>query len=143
MKRTFRKFILLLICALVLYGVYHAYTTKNEKATEADSMIGELWLMLGNTAELSDAELRAKILKIAEDYHTDLTDAQVQQLFDLSRSLEKLDPEKISQKADDLKNLLKKLAGAKDQIGGLIESAQQLIESISGAADKLDGILNK
>ena len=99
-----------------LTGVYKAYeditgtkldetakaVSSQELATTAElaqaigdydsvEIVNELKLILNETKDMTDAELRAKIKEIAAEYDVTLTDDQMTQLVNLCRSLEKLD----------------------------------------------------
>ena len=62
-------------------------------------IVNELKLLLGETKNMTDDELRAEIISIASDLGVTLTDTQIDQLISLCRSLEKLDPEQLKEKA--------------------------------------------
>ena len=99
-----------------LTGIYKAYeditgtkldetakaVSSQELATTAElaqaigdydsvEIVNELKLILNETKDMTDAELRAKIKEIAAEYNVTLTDDQMTQLVNLCRSLEKLD----------------------------------------------------
>ena len=94
------------------------------------SIVNELKNMLGQTVNMSDEELRAAIRQIAAGYGAALTDAQVQQLLELCRSLEKLDPDSLTEKVGEIQNTLEKVSEAKDQVVGFVEKARQVIDAV-------------
>ena len=124
-----------------LTGVYKAYeditgtkldetakaVSSQELATTAElaqaigdydsvEIVNELKLILNETKDMTDAELRAKIKEIAAEYDVTLTDDQMTQLVNLCRSLEKLDTNALLSKVHAVQDTLKQLAGAKDKI---------------------------
>lgn len=94
------------------------------------SIVNELKNMLGQTVNMSDEELRTAIRQIAAGYGAALTDAQVQQLLELCRSLEKLDPDSLTEKVGEIQNTLEKVSEAKDQVVGFVERARQVIDAV-------------
>ena len=86
--------------------------------------------MLGETAKMTDDEVRSLIRKIASEYKVRLTDTQVEQLLDLCRSMEKLDTNSLAKRVEDLQNTLEKVSEAKDQVVGFMQTIRNAIESI-------------
>lgn len=103
----------------------------------AQSIIGELKAMLSETAGMTDDEIRETIRGIADEHNVRLTETQVQQLLDLCRALEKLDPERLSQSAEDAKNTLQKMEDAKEKVGGFLQAVKRAFESVKGLFEKL------
>ena len=56
-------------------------------------IINELKLLLDETRDMTDEELRAEIARIAAEAGVELNGSQVGQLVTLCRALEKLDPD--------------------------------------------------
>ncbi len=90
---------------------------------EAIQIVNELKKILDQTQNMTDDEVRAEIKSIAEAYNVSITDAQVEQLLKLCRSLEKLD---IKQLQDKLVSLTKTLEGAKKVESKLSEFANSI-----------------
>lgn len=90
---------------------------------EAIQIVNELKKILDQTQNMTDDEVRAEIKGIAEAYNVSITDAQVEQLLKLCRSLEKLD---IKQLQDKLVSLTKTLEGAKKVESKLSEFANSI-----------------
>ena len=103
----------------------------------AQSIIGELKAMLSETAGMTDDEIRETIRGIADEHNVRLTETQVQQLLDLCRALEKLDPERLSQSAEDAKNTLQKMEDAKEKVGGFLQTVKRAFESVKSLFEKL------
>ena len=103
----------------------------------AQSIIGELKAMLSETADMTDDEVRETIRRIADEHNVRLTETQVQQLLDLCRALEKLNPDRISQSAEDAKNTLQKMEDAKEKVGGFLQTVKRAFESMKSLFEKL------
>ena len=70
---------------------------------------------LGETAQMSDEELRREIVSIAERYGVTLSDSQIGQLVDLCRTLEKLDPSKLKSRVEEAQETIRRIGEAKDK----------------------------
>ena len=101
---------------LVTTGELAEYIGSNE----ATQIVNELKKILDQTQNMTDDEVRAEIKGIAEAYNVSITDAQVDQLLKLCRSLEKLD---VAQLQEKLVSLTKTLEGAKQVESKLSEFA--------------------
>ena len=99
---------------------------------EATQIVNELKNILDQTQNMTDDEVRAEIKGIAEAYNVSITDAQVDQLLSLCRSLEKLD---IAQLQDKLVSLTKTLEGAKKVESQLTEFANSIKTFFEKVAD--------
>ena len=99
---------------------------------EATQIVNELKNILDQTQNMTDDEVRAEIKGIAEAYNVSITDAQVDQLLSLCRSLEKLD---IAQLQDKLVSLTKTLEGAKKVESKLTEFANSIKTFFEKVAD--------
>ena len=99
---------------------------------EATQIVNELKNILDQTQNMTDDEVRAEIKGIAEAYNVSITDAQVDQLLNLCRSLEKLD---IAQLQDKLVSLTKTLEGAKKVESKLTEFSNSIKTFFEKVAD--------
>lgn len=99
---------------------------------EATQIVNELKNILDQTQNMTDDEVRAEIKGIAEAYNVSITDAQVDQLLSLCRSLEKLD---IAQLQDKLVSLTKTLESAKKVESKLTEFANSIKTFFEKVAD--------
>lgn len=104
---------------------------------DSSSIITELKLMLDETANMTDDEIRQMIRKIAAEHNVNLTDTQVEQLLDLCRSLEKLNPEQLKQRVEDVQNTLRKVSDAKTQVVGFVETVKRFFDSVRGFFERL------
>ena len=69
---------------------------------DSTSIVGELKLMLDQTQNMRDDEIREVIIGIADRYNVRLTETQIRQLISLCRSLEGLNPDQLKQKVEDV-----------------------------------------
>ena len=112
-------------------------------STDSASIVGELKLMLNQTRDMSDEELRGVIAGIAERYHVRLTETQVKQLISLCRSLEGLNPDQLRQKVENVQGTLQKMADAKDKLVGFAESVKRFMDSAGEFFEKFREFMNK
>ena len=107
-------------------------TITGELAAEIGSMdstfiVNELKKMLDVTANMSDAEIRDQIVYISQRYNVTLTDSQIEQLISLCRSFEKLNPDALKERVEDVQETLKKLSDAKTKVVGFVEKTKNVI----------------
>ena len=110
---------------------------------DSTSIVGELKLMLDETKNMSDEELGALILRIAGRYNVRLTDIQVGQLITLCRSMEKLNPDQLKQRVEDVQGTLQKVYEAKDKVVGFAQSVKSFMETLSEFMQKIREFLDK
>lgn len=94
-------------------------------------IVNELKLILAETREMSDEELRAKIDEIAEEYNVSLTDTQTDQLISLCRALEKLNAEELKAKVESVQETIKKMTEAKTKIQDFSEAIKNITAAIA------------
>ena len=109
-------------------------------ADDSTTIIGELKEMLDKTPDMTDDEIRETIRDIAARHKVRLTDAQVEQLLDLSRTLEKLDPDALKKRVEDARETIQKVEETKDQVVGFAESVKQLIDTMEAFMDRMSGL---
>ncbi|MDO4750179.1 MAG: DUF1002 domain-containing protein [Eubacteriales bacterium] len=123
-------------------------------SSDAVSVVNELKLVLGQTREMSDEELKEQIDEIASDIGVEFVDSQKEQLVSLCRTLEKLNVdelkekaeqvretmEKLNEKAEQVQETVQKLNEAKDKAAGFIQSVQKLLSAIM---EFFSSVLNK
>lgn len=102
-------------------------------AVDSVEIVNELKLILDETKDMTDDELRAEILNIAGEMGIELTDAQTDKLILLCRSLEKMDPDKLKSKVDSVKESINKMAEAKDNIQKFSEKFSEKFNNIYNA----------
>lgn len=103
-----------------------------EKIGSYDSVeiVNELKLLLGETKNMTDEQLRREIESIASDLGVSLTDTQISQLTSLCRSLEKLNPEQLKEKVESVQNTIAKLGQAKETVSNFFEGVKNVWNSI-------------
>ena len=110
---------------------------------DSASIISELKMILSETAQMNDAQLRARIVSIAERYRVKLTETQIGQLVSLCRALEKLDPDSLKERVTDVQGLVDKVAGAKDQISGFMATLSKAVSVLQELIEKVQALLDK
>ena len=122
-------------------------TVTGELANEigsapSTSIVNELKQMLGETVQMSDEELRAQIRKIAAGYGVTLTDTQVQRLAELCRSLEKLNPDSLTERVDDIQSTLEKVSEAKEQVAGFMQTVRRMFDTIREFMNRVSSLFD-
>ena len=109
---------------------------------DSTSIVSELKLMLNETRNMSDEEIRSIIIDIAGRYNVSLTDTQINQLISLCRSLEGLNPDQLKQRVEEVQGTLQKMSEAKTKVQDFAQNVKQFMESASGFIDKLSELLS-
>lgn len=102
-------------------------------------IINELKLLLDETRDMTDEELRAEIARIAAEAGVELNDSQVGQLVTLCRALEKLDPDALREKVQSVQETLQSLGAALEKAGGFF---QRVMEAVNSVIDFFRGLFN-
>ncbi|MBQ9686759.1 MAG: DUF1002 domain-containing protein [Oscillospiraceae bacterium] len=123
-------------------------TITGELANEIGSMdstsiVNELKLMLDQTQQMTDAEIREEIIQIAGRYNVTLTETQIRQLIDLCRSLEGLEPDALKQRVEDIQGTLRKVSDAKTKVVGFAQTVKKVVDSVSGFFNRISDLLSK
>lgn len=93
-------------------------------------IVNELKLLLGETRNMTDEQLRSEIVSIASDFGVTLTDTQIDQLISLCRALEKLNPDEPKEKVESVQNTIAKLGQAKETVSNFFTSVKNVWNSI-------------
>ena len=93
-------------------------------------IVNELKLLLGETRNMTDEQLRAEIVSIASDLGVTLTDTQINQLISRCRSLEKLNPDELKAKVESVQNTIAKLGQAKETVSNFLTGVKNVWNSI-------------
>lgn len=93
-------------------------------------IVNELKLLLGETRNMRDEQLRSEIVSIASDFGVTLTDTQIDQLISLCRALEKLNPDELKEKVESVQNTIAKLGQAKETVSNFFTSVKNVWNSI-------------
>lgn len=91
-------------------------------------IVNELKLLLGETRNMTDEQLRSEIVSIASDFGVTLTDTQIDQLISLCRALEKLNPDELKEKVESVQNTIAKLGQAKETVSNFFTSVKKRLE---------------
>ena len=102
-------------------------------------IINELKLLLDETRDMTDEELRAEIARIAAEAGVELNGSQVGQLVALCRALEKLDPDALREKVQSVQETLQSLGAALEKAGGFF---QRVMDAVSSVIDFFRGLFN-
>lgn len=97
---------------------------------EATQIVNELKNILDQTQNMTDDEVRDEIRQIADDYNVTLTDAQIEQLLKLVRSLEGLDVAELKEKIRNIAGTLETAQKASNTISKIGESIGNFFKSI-------------
>lgn len=110
---------------------------------DSTSIVSELKLILNETKNMSDEEIRSVIVEIAGRYNVSLTETQISQLISLCRSLEGLNPDQLRQKVEEMQGTLQKLSDAKTKITDFAENVKTFMESVSSFFNKISDLIDR
>ena len=103
-------------------------------SADSTAIVNELKLILDETKDMTDNELREEIKRIAAEYDVTLTDSQIDQLITLCRSMEKLDIDALKQKVEEvqqyLKDIVKKHGEIKQFLSNVAETVTEFVNKI-------------
>ena len=88
-------------------------------------LINELKSILDVTQTMDDDEVRAEIRKIADNYNVKITEAQIEQLLKLCRSLEGLDTETLKKRIEGIAESVNKV----NNVGNAISDFGKKVEN--------------
>lgn len=108
---------------------------------DSTSIVNDLKMMLDETAQMTDEEIREQIIQIAATYNVTLTDNQINQLISLCRSLEGLDADALKSRVEEVQNTLKKVSDAKTQVIGFVERVKKVVTSVKSFFEKIGDII--
>ena len=108
---------------------------------DSTSIVNDLKMMLDETAQMTDEEIREQIIQIAATYNVTLTDNQINQLISLCRSLEGLDADALKSRVEEVQNTLKKVSDAKTQVIGFVDRVKKVVTSIKSFFEKIGDII--
>lgn len=110
---------------------------------DAITIVNEMKLILGETREMSDDELKARIKVLADEYGINLKDSQIEQLVTLCRALEKMDSEALKEKVEYVQQTIKKLSDAKEKVGGIAETVKNIVVKLSNFIEHIIAFFKK
>lgn len=97
---------------------------------DTTEIVNELKLILSETKNMTDEEIRREIEGIAAQYNVKLTEAQMQQLISLCRSLESLNADELFERVEQVQSTLKKVSEAKTKVTGFVQNVQKVVKSV-------------
>ncbi len=101
-------------------------------SSEATELINELKKILDQTQTLTDEELRAEILNIAQSQNLQLTDDQITQIIGLCRTLEGLDVTQLTQKITQLGKTMETVQKTSQGVSTFFESVRTFSDKVIG-----------
>lgn len=108
---------------------------------EATDIVYDLKLMLTETQNMTDEQIRQQIVAIAGQYGVSLTDKQISQLISLCRSLEGLDDDSLISRVKEVQGTLTKVSNATTKVVGFVTQAKKIVTSISSFFNKIKDII--
>ena len=98
---------------------------------DAVEIVNELKLILNETKNMTDEELKAQIETIASEYNIKLVDSQYDQLISLCRAFENMDSDELKAKVEYVQNTAKKLAEAQEKVSGITQTIKNVVEKVT------------
>ncbi|MCE5235492.1 MAG: DUF1002 domain-containing protein [Clostridiaceae bacterium] len=108
-------------------------------SADATEMINQLKGILDQTQNMTDDQVRSEISRIAKEYNVVITDAQVDQLLKLCRSLEKLDVNELKEKLLSLTETVKKASQVQQGLQNFATGVKSFFTSIGNFFSNLFG----
>ena len=108
---------------------------------DSTSIVQDLKMMLDETQNMTDDQIRQEIVQIAAQYNVTLTETQINQLISLCRSLEGLDADQLKSRVEEVQNTLNKVSTAKTQVVGFVNSVKRVVTSVASFFDKIKDII--
>ena len=108
---------------------------------DSTSIVQDLKMMLDETQNMTDDQIRQEIVQIAAQYNVTLTETQINQLISLCRSLEGLDADQLKSRVEEVQNTLNKVSTAKTQVVGFVNSVKKVVTSVASFFDKIKDII--
>ena len=108
---------------------------------DSTSIVQDLKMMLDETKNMTDDQIRQEIIQIAARYNVSLTDTQINQLITLCRSLEGLDADQLKARVEEVQNTLNKVSTAKTQVVGFVNTVKKVVTSVASFFDKIKDII--
>jgi len=97
---------------------------------DATELVNQLKLILDKTKTMSDDEVRQEIRNIAKNLNVSLTDAQMEQILSLCRSMEKLDSKQLAEKVNSLKSTITAAGKAQQTAGKVWDNVKSFFSSV-------------
>ena len=107
---------------------------------DASDIVTGITDMLGETASMTDEELKTVILAISGQYNVSLTNSQIDSLISLYRSLESLNEAGLLEKVQQLQGTIEKVSTATSGIIGFFRTLKAGIDKIMEIIGKIKGL---
>ncbi|MCM1148990.1 MAG: DUF1002 domain-containing protein [Butyricicoccus sp.] len=104
---------------------------------DATMIVNEIKLILDETKQMSDEQIKAEINAIAAEYDIVLKDSQLDQLVTLCRALEKMNADELREKVEYVQSTIKRLASAQEKVSGITATVKNIVSSIGEFIDKI------
>lgn len=104
---------------------------------DAVEIVNQLKLILDETRNMSDDELKAQIEAIASEYGIKLVDSQYEQLISLCRAFEKMDSDELKEKVEYVQETAKKLAEAQEKVSGITQTIKNVVEKVTEFVNRI------
>lgn len=114
---------------LILTGQLAEYIGSDEAA----ALINELKGILDITENMSDADVKTEIRKLADQYDVAITDAQIDQILNLCRKLEKLDVSELQDKLISITKTVQKASETTEKVGETVSLVTEKIKNFFGS----------
>ena len=108
---------------------------------DSTSIVQDLKMMLDETQNMTDDQIRQEIVQIAAQYNVTLTETQINQLISLCRSLEGLDADQLKSRVEEVQNTLNKVSTAKTQVVGFVQSVKKVVTSVQSFFERIKNII--
>ena len=123
-------------------------TVTGELAAEIGSLdstmiVTELKKILNITKNMSDEQLREKIVEIASGINVTLNDNQINQLVTLCRSFEKLDPDAMKARVEQVQQTIKNISEKANDVVSFLGKVMKFFGSVGDFFSKLAGLFSK
>ena len=110
-------------------------------SADSTAIVNQLKLILDQTKDMTDDQLREEIKKIAAEYDVSLTDSQIDSLVSLCRSMEKLDTAALKEKVEQVQKYLKDIVSKQGEIKQFLSNvADTVTEFVNKVVDFIRGI---
>ena len=108
---------------------------------DSTSIVQDLKMMLDETQNMTDDQIRQQIIQIAAQYNVSLTDTQINQLISLCRSLEGLDADQLKARVEEVQSTLNKVSNAKTQVVGFVNTVKKVVTSVASFFERIKNII--
>ena len=112
-------------------------------SADAEDIVSDVKDVLGQTADMTDEELKSFLQAICTQYNVSLSDEQINELISLCRSLESLDEAGLLEKVTEMQGTIGKVSDAATGIMGFFRAVKNVISAISDFFTKIKTVFGK